>query len=177
MLATRGRIFLLVLLSLLAFPLAAPVGNGAAEAAALKADRVVVNKNRRQMLLLHRSRVLREYRVALGRYPEGHKTRAGDSRTPEGVYRIAGRLDRDRSSFHRALRISYPNGLDLARAAALGVDPGGRIMIHGLPEDWTAKQLNHPALDWTQGCIGVTNREIDEIWNLVDDGTVVEIRP
>lgn len=173
----RGRISLLVLLSLMAFSPAVPDGTGVAAARALKADRVVVNKNRRQLLLLRQSRVLREYRVALGRYPEGPKTRAGDARTPEGVYRIAGRLDRDRSNFHRALRISYPNGRDLARAAALGVDPGGGIMIHGLPEDWTAKELDHPSLDWTQGCIGVTNREIDEIWNLVDDGTVVDIRP
>ena len=174
----RGWVSLLVASAILAAPglLPAPAEAGSA-ARATKADRVLVIKERRQMLLLRGERVLREYRVALGRYPVGHKTREGDARTPEGTYRIAGRLDTDRSSFHRSLQISYPNALDRAHAAAQGFDPGGGIMIHGLPRDWTAKQLNHPLLDWTQGCIGVTNREMDEIWAMVDTGTPVEIRP
>lgn len=164
-------------LAALAVSASVPAGHAGAMAAALKADRIVVHKERRQLLLLRGGKVLREYRVALGRYPEGRKTRAGDARTPEGVYHISGRLDRDRSRFHRALQISYPDWRDRDRAEALGVHPGGNIMIHGLPLNWTARQLNHPEMDWTQGCIGVTNREMDEIWSLVDDGTTIDIRP
>ena len=145
--------------------------------AAVKADRILVVKNERRLELLRGGRVLKTYRVALGRYPSGPKTQEGDSKTPEGIYRIDYRIDRDLSKFHRALHISYPNAQDRARAARLGVDPGDEIMIHGLPEDWSARQLDHPRLDWTQGCIAVTDREMDEIWRMVDNGTVIEIRP
>ena len=142
-----------------------------------KADRILVTKSERRLELLRGGRVLKAYRVALGRYPLGPKTRKGDAKTPEGIYTIDYRIDRDRSKFHRALHISYPNARDHERAARLGVDPGNQIMIHGLPEDWSARQLDHPRLDWTQGCIAVTDREMDEIWRMVDNGTVIEIRP
>lgn len=141
------------------------------------ADRIVVLKGERRLVLLRGDEVLRVYRIALGRYPTGTKIREGDARTPEGTYTIDYRLDSDESRFYRALHISYPNKHDAARARTLGVDPGGQIMIHGLPEDWTAKQLDHPRLDWTQGCIAVTNREIDEIWGLVADGVTIDIHP
>ncbi len=149
----------------------------AAVAAPGTVDRIVVMKAERKLMLMREGRVLKTYRVALGRYPKGPKTRKGDSKTPEGVYRINYRLDRDKSSFYRSLNVSYPNQRDRARAARQGVDPGGDIMIHGLPEGWSAQQLDHPRLDWTQGCIGVTNREIDEIWALTPIGTVIEIKP
>ena len=142
-----------------------------------KADRVVVLKGERRLVLMRGDDVLKVYRVALGRYPEGHKTRQGDSRTPEGTYTIDYRLDTDRSKFHRALHISYPNDRDRARAAQLGVNPGGQIMIHGLPTNWSAKDVGHPKLDWTQGCIALTNEEMDEIWQMVSDGTRIEIHP
>lgn len=142
-----------------------------------KADRIVVLKGERRLVLMHDDRVIRVYNVALGRYPKGHKERKGDSKTPEGTYTIDYRLDAGQSVFYRALHISYPNARDKARAEARGDNPGGQIMIHGLPLDWTAKQLDHPRLDWTQGCIAVTNREIDEIWALVRDGTTIEIHP
>lgn len=142
-----------------------------------KADRIVVLKGERQLVLMRGDRVLRVYRVALGRYPKGHKVKQGDARTPEGAYTIDYRLDQGESRFYRALHISYPNGRDRNRAARMGVDPGGQIMIHGLPKDWTARDLGHPRLDWTQGCIAVTNREIDEIWAMVSDGTRIEIHP
>ena len=145
--------------------------------AAVKADRILVTKSERRLELLRGGRVLKAYRVALGRYPSGPKTREGDSKTPEGIYTIDYRIDQDRSKFHRALHISYPNARDRERAARLGVDPGNEIMIHGLPEDWSARQLDHPRLDWTQGCIAVTDREMDEIWRMVDNGTEIEIRP
>lgn len=150
-------------------------GNEVAALPPLRADRVVVLKSQRRMLLLSEGRVVRAYRVALGRYPRGTKIREGDSRTPEGRYVLDYRLDD--SAFYKSIHISYPNSRDQARAEFLGVDPGGKIMIHGLPPNWSARRLNHPYLDWTDGCIAVTNREMDEIWALVEDGTPIDIRP
>lgn len=141
----------------------------------VKADRVVVLKGERKLVLMRGDRVLRVYRVALGRYAKGAKTRQGDAKTPEGTYTLDYRLTN--SAFYKAIHISYPNARDRARADANGVDPGGKIMIHGIANDWTAHQLNHPDLDWTQGCIAVTNREIEEIWASVRDGTPIEIYP
>jgi len=133
-----------------------------------RVDRVVVNKGRREMLLLSGEAVVRTYRVALGREPVGHKQREGDGRTPEGRYTIDRR--NPRSKYHLALHISYPNGRDCERAREAGADPGGDIMIHGLKAG-----VAHPGTDWTQGCIAVTDAEMDEIWELVADGTAVEI--
>lgn len=147
------------------------------EVAPLKADRVVVLKAERRLVLLRGDRLLRAFRIALGRYAEGPKIRKGDSKTPEGIYIVDHRIGSRRSKFYRALHISYPNTRDRARAARMGVDPGGQIMIHGLPTNWSAREVGHPTLDWTQGCIAVTNREMDEIWGMVRDGTTVEIRP
>jgi murein L,D-transpeptidase YafK len=133
-----------------------------------RVDRVVVNKGRREMLLLSGENVLRSYRVALGRDPVGHKEREGDGRTPEGRYVIDRR--NPKSKYHLALHVSYPNEADVERARAAGVDPGGDIMIHGVKAG-----VGHPEVDWTQGCIAVTDAEMDEIWEMVADGTVVEI--
>jgi murein L,D-transpeptidase YafK len=136
---------------------------------ALKADRIVVHKSRREMLLLRGESLLRTYRVALGREPVGHKVQEGDGRTPEGRYTIDRR--NPKSQYHLSLHISYPNEADRERARELGVAPGGDIMIHGL------KDGRRRETDWTQGCIAVTNEEMNEIWALVPDGTVVEIHP
>lgn len=118
---------------------------------------------------------MRSFRVALGRSPVGPKQHIGDGRTPEGRYWIAGRNARSR--YHRALEISYPSTSDRTTAWQSGREAGGAIMIHGLPKgaDWIGK--HHTGLDWTSGCIAVTNEEIDEIWELVSDGTPIEIRP
>ena len=133
-------------------------------------DRIVVRKGRREMLLLSGESVVRSYRIALGRDPVGHKEREGDGRTPEGRYVIDWR--NPNSKYHRSLHISYPASSDVERARARGVDPGGDIMIHGCKPG-----VDHPAHDWTQGCIAVTDSEMDEIWGLVPDGTPVEILP
>jgi murein L,D-transpeptidase YafK len=135
----------------------------------LRADRIIVNKGRREMLLLHGESVLRVYRVALGRDPLGHKQQEGDGRTPEGSYTIDRRNPRSR--YYLSLRISYPNAADRAQAAGRGVDPGGDIMIHGL-KDGTVQDG-----DWTQGCIAVTDSEMDEIWGLIVVGTPIRIDP
>jgi murein L,D-transpeptidase YafK len=140
-----------------------------------KADWVLVLKGARRLLLLQGDRVLRDYEVALGASPAGPKRHRGDQRTPEGRYRIDARVADSR--FHRALHISYPNEDDLAFARRAGVEPGGDVMIHGLPdgERWVGEA--HRGYDWTNGCIAVTDDEMSEIWELVDDGTPIEIRP
>jgi murein L,D-transpeptidase YafK len=140
------------------------------------ADRVVVEKAQRSMHLMQHGRVLKSYRVALGGDPVGHKTQQGDSRTPEGVYTVDFR--RTVSRFNLALRISYPNQQDRQVASARGVDPGGEIYIHGQPTGGVSPaRLAQTGPDWTDGCIAVTNREMQEIFALVRDGTAVEIRP
>jgi murein L,D-transpeptidase YafK len=139
------------------------------------ADRIVVYKSRRKMELLSEGKVVKSYRVALGGNPVGPKTKQGDHRTPEGIYRIDSRNPNSR--YHLALHVSYPDAEDRERARKLGVAPGGDIMIHGLPERYAFLGALHTKYDWTDGCIAVTNAEIEEIWKLVPVGTVVEIRP
>ena len=169
-----------VLTIILGFCLTFSVSSFAAEKALYKptmADRVLVYKGQRRLTLMRGEKIIKSYRVALGRYANGPKKRKGDAKTPEGLYAVDYRIGRDRSKFYKALHISYPNALDRQRAALSKVDPGGHIMIHGLPTNWSAKDLGHPELDWTQGCIAVTNREMDEIWAAVADGTIVQIYP
>jgi len=133
----------------------------------LRADLVVVSKKRREMVLLRGENVLRTYRIALGREPVGPKRQEGDGRTPEGRYIIDRR--NAKSKYHLSLHVSYPDAADVARAREAGVDPGGDIMIHGL-KDGVRRDG-----DWTQGCIAVTDEEMDEIWGLVGEGTSIWI--
>lgn len=140
-----------------------------------KADRVIVLKAERRLILQQGARTLREYRIALGSSPVGAKQAQGDGKTPEGLYLIDSRNPNSR--FYRSLHISYPSGQDIARARKMGVKPGGMIMIHGLGKEFGAIGALHRLRDWTLGCIAVTNEEIDEIWDLVADGTPIELRP
>ena len=144
-------------------------------AADVVADRVLVEKAERRLTLLKAGQVLKTYKVALGRSPEGPKRQQGDGRTPEGTYAIAGR--KADSTFHLALRISYPSASDTTRARAEGAEPGGDIMIHGIKNGFGWIGSLHTTYDWTEGCIAVTDEEIEEIWRAVPDGTPVEIRP
>ena len=169
----RLSLFCLIWLGALGVP--GPALGGPAGAAPLAADRVLVLKSERRLLLLAGDAVVRAYRIALGREPRGRKTREGDGRTPEGLYRLDWRNPRSR--YHRAIHISYPNRGDRARARGFGVAPGGDIMIHGLPNGLGAVGADHAKWDWTEGCIAVTNEEMDEIWRAVADGTEIEIRP
>lgn len=140
-----------------------------------QADQIIVLKSARILRLYHQGRVIMEYRVALGGEPVGPKEKHGDHKTPEGAYIISAK--NAHSQFHLALHISYPNTQDRERARRLGVSPGGDIMIHGLPPAAAALGALHRQMDWTDGCIAVTNQEIEEIWRLVPVGTKVEIRP
>lgn len=140
------------------------------------ADRVLLLKSQRRLLLVADGRPFREYKVSLGFEPVGDKLREGDGRTPEGHYVLDWK--NPNSEYYRSIHISYPNAADRARARAAGVkDPGDNIMIHGLGPEMAFLGKTHRAADWTNGCIAVTNKEIDEIWRLVRTGTPIEIRP
>lgn len=143
--------------------------------APLVADSIVVDKAQRKLTLYHRGSVVRSYLVALGQQPVGDKIRRGDNRTPEGLFRIEARNAQSR--YHLALRISYPDAAHSARARALGVSPGGDIMIHGLPKRQAWVGAAHRDFDWTEGCIAVTNAEIEEIFGAVPVGTPIHIKP
>lgn len=132
--------------------------------------RVVVDKGRRRMVLLHHDQVLQAYRVDLGFAPDGHKRQEGDGRTPEGRYLIDRR--NPNSAFHLSLGISYPNATDIAAADAAGVSPGGDIFIHGRGGHHRGK-----GRDWTAGCISIRDREIEDVYAMVRDGTVIDILP
>lgn len=144
-------------------------------AANAKADRVVVEKKERTLTLMSHGKALKTYKVALGGTPVGYKERQGDGKTPEGIYVLDYR--NVHSQFYKSLHVSYPNVQDRAHARKLGVSPGGDIFVHGLPKEYAWVGAEHRLHDWTNGCIAVTNEEIDEIWRAVPDGTPIEIKP
>ncbi|MCA8867305.1 MAG: L,D-transpeptidase family protein [Rhodobacteraceae bacterium] len=133
--------------------------------------RVVVMKSSRQMHLLHGNEVLASYKIDLGFAPDGPKQIEGDGKTPEGSYFIDRR--NPNSEFHLSLGINYPNKQDIENAQKMGKSPGGDIFIHGGPKRF--RDRNKP--DWTFGCISVSNREIEQIYAMVQDGTQVDILP
>jgi len=147
----------------------------ATHTATTQADKVLIQKSARQLTLLRNGKPLRSYHVSLGSNPKGAKEREGDEKTPEGLYTIDSR--NAYSKYHLALHVSYPNAADRARARRLRVRPGGEIMIHGTPNRWRGLRAVFAHTDWTAGCIAVSDHDIEEIWKLVPNGTVVEIRP
>jgi murein L,D-transpeptidase YafK len=138
-------------------------------------DSVVVYKAKRQMQLLSGTEVIKSYSISLGDNPIGHKVQEGDERTPEGDYVIDYRNPQSR--YHLSLHISYPNEKDKENAKKLGVSPGGNIMIHGSPKNfqWSESLLKN--MDWTDGCIAITNKEIEEFGRLVKNGTKITLYP
>ena len=148
----------------------------------LKADRFVVSKSKKILFLLNQGSIIAEYPVAFGfGYKDGPKFRYGDGRTPEGLYEIE--VKRTPTSYHLALQISYPNAADQVFAQQLGVDPGGSILLHGLPSvaveglDPAVISHVHPYVNWTQGCIAVTNQQVEEIYGRMDSAVPIEICP
>jgi murein L,D-transpeptidase YafK len=139
------------------------------------ADSIVLDKSERTLTMFSRGVKVKEYEVALGKNPVGAKVHRGDGRTPEGLYFIQGR--NPGSKYHLSLRISYPNNTDRARASRQGRTPGGDIMIHGLPPAFASVGALHRQQDWTEGCVAVTNDEIEEIWRAVPNGAVILIKP
>lgn len=167
------KLAVLTLFTLAVLPLRALSANDTSLPASAIADKVVVLKSERKLLLMKGGEVLKTYTLSLGGNPVGPKIMQGDHRTPEGNYV----LDRHNahSQYHRSIHISYPNAEDMGRARKLGVPTGGDLYIHGLPNDY--KGPSGQLGDWTEGCIAVTNAEIDEIWRVVADGTPIEIKP
>ena len=139
------------------------------------ADRILIEKKERRLTLISKGKVLKAYKIALGGNPNGPKERQGDNKTPEGTYFIDSR-NRD-SRYHLSLHLSYPNEKDKKRAKQLGVSPGGDIMIHGIKNGFSWIGDLHTGVDWTKGCIAVTDEEIEEIDKLAPNGTIVEVRP
>lgn len=180
---------ILFLFSLLLFPMLAnaadllakaeprmPLGLGQSGGmAASDITQVLVRKTERRLYLLSDQQPVKTYRISLGDNPVGHKLSEGDKRTPEGDYVLDWRLAD--SDFHKAIHISYPNDRDRKLAEAWGLDPGGSIMIHGLPNNAGDMAFAYAGLDWTDGCIAVSNEAMDEIWALVKNGTPIRIEP
>ena len=141
----------------------------------LQFDRLVVDKQVRLLTAYADGRAVREYRIALGWAPEGHKQMEGDGKTPEGTYFVDGKNPNSR--YYKNLGVSYPNDADRAAAVALDVSPGGDIKIHGLPDGQGHLGAVHWMQDWTAGCIAVSNEEIDELYARTPVGAAIEIRP
>jgi murein L,D-transpeptidase YafK len=139
------------------------------------ADKILVVKSERRLYLFRGPEVLRAYRVSLGLNPNGHKERAGDFRTPEGLYRLTRR--NRRSSYFLSIQISYPARDDVLRARANGWEVGGQIMIHGLPNNPSHAEGYYTTTDWTDGCIALSNADMLELWSLVDRRAIIEIKP
>lgn len=138
-------------------------------------DKVLVLKSAHQLQLISHGKVLKTYRISLGKQPKGPKLREGDKRTPEGFYWIDWRKTSD--NYNLSMHISYPNSRDKALALKQGLVPGGMIMIHGTPVDEEYPEWYFTTLDWTNGCIAMRNPDIEELWSRVKDGTLIEIRP
>ena len=138
-------------------------------------DRIVVHKAARRLELLQGGEVLRSYKVALGLIPTGHKEREGDFRTPEGSYRLTRR--NARSDYFLSIQISYPGPGDLKRAKEGGWEPGGAIMIHGMPNTLKREPTYYETRDWTDGCIAVSNADMVEIWMLTRNDLPIDILP
>lgn len=140
-----------------------------------KADFVLVKKSESRLYLKKNGATLASFHVSFGAQPQGHKQRQGDERTPEGRYVLD--FKNERSSFHKAIHVSYPNQRDIVAAKARGVDPGGSIMIHGQKNGfgWLAPVTQ--MFNWTDGCIAMSNSDMERVWNAVDVQTPIEIDP
>jgi murein L,D-transpeptidase YafK len=140
----------------------------------IKADKVLVEKAKRKMYLINKGKVFRTYNISLGKDPVGDKQKEGDNKTPEGMYVLDWR--NNKSSCYKSIHISYPDKHDELRARKEMVPAGGNIMIHGLHPSLKTLGRLHTSYDWTNGCVAVTNEEMDEIWSSVKYGTIIEIR-
>lgn len=138
-------------------------------------DKVLVVKSERKLHLMSQGFILKSYRISLGKKPLGDKLHEGDQRTPEGIYWLDWR--KPSSNYQLSMHISYPNADDVKRARSKGLRPGGMIMIHGTPINGEYPEWYFATLDWTNGCIALTNEDMQEVWNTVKDGTMIEIRP
>lgn len=138
-----------------------------------KVDLVKVDKSANKMYLMEGDMVIKEYHIALGKNPQGHKQQEGDKRTPEGTYTLD--YKKEDSAFYRSMHISYPNKKDIENAKKRGVSPGGFIMVHGQPNRLGWLSTMNQNFNWTDGCIALTNKEMDEFMDQVAVGTNIQI--
>ncbi len=138
-------------------------------------DKIVVTKHKRRLDLISNNQIIKSYKISLGRVPKGHKEYEGDKKTPEGLYIINDK--NPNSGYHKNLGISYPNEQDIKHAESIGKNPGGLIKIHGIRNGFGWIGSFHLLFDWTLGCIAVTDKEIDELYENVKTGTTIEIKP
>ena len=146
-----------------------------AGASAQKADGVLVIKSEKRLYLMNKGEPFTTFSVTFGANPVGHKQMQGDERTPEGHYTLT--YKNPNSKFYKSIHISYPNARDRENARQLGVDPGGDIMIHGLKNGWEWAESLASFFNWTNGCIALSNKDMDLLWEAIDPGTPIEIRP
>lgn len=140
-----------------------------------KADSVVVVKHKRTLDLYFEGDRIRSYKISLGREPKGDKRCQGDLKTPEGKYALDWK--NPQSCCHLSIHVSYPDGTDRKEAAKAKCSPGGDIMIHGIPPKYSKVGRFHRFFDWTEGCIAVTNAEMDQIYKAISPGALIEIKP
>jgi murein L,D-transpeptidase YafK len=140
-----------------------------------RADTILIVKHERKLYLLRHNYPVRSYHIALGLSPTGAKEREWDFRTPEGGYIIDFR--QPRSQYFKALHISYPSNADLKRSSALHSPAGGNIFIHGEPNERTKPLSYYKTRDWTNGCIALSNEDLQDLWDLTAGQTLVEIVP
>ena len=172
---TRPKLLVVVTGLCLAVALAGYAWFPVAPVSGTTADRVMVLKSQHKMILFRNGQELCSYHISIGRSPVGPKTRVGDHKTPEGSYVLDSK--NPHSVFHLAMHISYPNSSDRERALKEGAAPGGSIMVHGIKNGLGWLGRLHRLVDWTDGCIALTNAEMDQFWKLVPEGTPIEIRP
>lgn len=141
----------------------------------VKIDKIVVRKSDRKLSVFENGKLIKSYKISLGKVPKGAKEFEGDMKTPEGFYVIN---DKNvNSGYHKNLGISYPNQKDMDHASQMGKSPGGLIKIHGIKNGYGWIGRFHLLKDWTLGCIALTDREIDELYEVVPIGTPIEILP
>ncbi|WP_162047989.1 L,D-transpeptidase family protein [Vibrio taketomensis] len=157
------KILLLILITLLSASVHAEI------------DKVTVDKSKRRLYIIENDQVIHEFRIALGKRPIGHKVYEGDQRTPEGSYKLEHVMED--SQFYRSIHISYPNQDDIANAVRLKVNPGGNIKIHGQKNGEVKPSQFVQSFDWTDGCIALSNEDMDQLLALVTPGTPIEILP
>ena len=137
-------------------------------------DLIVVNKEKRNIIMYKEGKILNKFKISLGFEPIGTKVKTGDGKTPEGLYFIEDKIKE--SSFFLALKVSYPNPWDIRRALELNYHPGGQIMIHGVPNIGYDQNYHNPNNDWTEGCIAISNQQMLKIWKKVSIGTPILIK-
>ncbi|CAA6809788.1 MAG: ErfK/YbiS/YcfS/YnhG family protein [uncultured Sulfurovum sp.] len=144
----------------------------------LLADKIIVKKSTRMLYLSSQGEIFNKYHITLGKVPVGDKEVEGDMKTPEGGYHVDYR--QFSADYYKSLHVSYPNESDKAHAKSLGQSPGGMIMIHGTPPSWSLSPYGdwmNILIDWTEGCIAMSNDDMDEVWEQTNNGTVVVILP